>query len=85
VLAALGTRSWFSPEMMATAKWLSRYYMCSLAEAMRLFIPGKSSIKRHPVYENGKLVAYEIEERLKAKKCFGLYNYRRRENRPSKW
>lgn len=67
VLAALGTRSWFSPEMMATAKWLSRYYMCSLAEAMRLFIPGKSSIKRHPVYENGKLVAYEIEERLKAK------------------
>ncbi|MBR1590736.1 MAG: primosomal protein N' [Acidaminococcaceae bacterium] len=67
VIAALGTRSWFSREMLATAKWLSRYYMCSLAEAMRLFIPGKSSIKRQPMYKDGKLVAYEIEERLKAK------------------
>ena len=67
VIAALGTRSWFSREMLATAKWLSRYYMCSLAEAMRLFIPGKSSIKRQPVYKDGKLIAYEIEERLKAK------------------
>ena len=66
-LAALGTRSWFTEEMLATAKWLSRYYLCSLAEAMRLFIPGKSSIRRHPVYKEGKLAAYEIEERLKAK------------------
>ena len=67
VIAALGTRPWFSKEMMETAKWLGRYYMCSLAEAMRLFIPGKTSIKRKPVYLDGKLVAYEIEERLKAR------------------
>ena len=67
VTAALGTRPWFSDEMLITAKWLAKYYMCSLAEAMRLFIPGKTSIRRRPVYENGKLVAYEIEERLKAR------------------
>jgi len=67
VTAALGTRPWFSEEMLLTAKWLARYYMCSLAEAMRLFIPGKTSIRRRPVYENGKLVAYEIEEKLKAR------------------
>ena len=67
VIAALGIRPWFSKEMMETAKWLSRYYMCSLAESMRLFIPGKTSIKKKPVYRDGKLVAYEIEERLKAR------------------
>ena len=67
VTAALGVRPWFSEEMLLTAKWLARYYLCSLAEAMRLFIPGKSSIRRRPVYENGKLIAYEIEERLKAR------------------
>ena len=67
VTAVLGTRPWFSDEMLLTAKWLARYYMCSLAEAMRLFIPGKTSIRRRPVYENGKLIAYDIEERLKAR------------------
>ena len=67
VTAALDTRPWFSEEMLVTAKWLAGYYMCPLAEAMRLFIPGKTSIKRKPVFENGKLVAYEIEERLKAR------------------
>ena len=67
VTAALGTRPWFNEEMLLTAKWLSKYYLCSLAESMRLFIPGKSSIRRKPVYENGKLIAYDIEERLKAR------------------
>ncbi|MBR1511453.1 MAG: primosomal protein N' [Acidaminococcaceae bacterium] len=67
VLAALGTRPWFTEEMLHTARWLARYYMCSLAEAMRLFIPGKTSILRKAVYRDGKLMAYEIEERLKAR------------------
>ena len=65
VTATLDTRPWFSPEMLRTAGWLARYYMCSMAEAMRLFIPGKSSLKRRPVYLNGKLTAYELEARLK--------------------
>ena len=46
VTAALGTRPWFNEEMLLTAKWLSKYYLCSLAESMRLFIPGKSSIRQ---------------------------------------
>ena len=40
----LGTRPWFDPEMLETARWLSRYYLCSLAEALRLFIPGKRTV-----------------------------------------
>ena len=46
----LDTTPWFDADMLATAKWISAYYMCSLAEAMRLFIPGRSSIRRTPKY-----------------------------------
>ena len=67
VSAALGTRPWFNDEILLTAKWLAKYYLWSLAESMRLFIPGKTSIRRKPVYQDGKLIAYAVEERLKAK------------------
>ena len=67
VSAVLGTRPWFNDEMLQTAKWLAKYYLCSLAESMRLFIPGKTSIRRKPVYQGGKLIAYDVEERLKAR------------------
>ncbi len=68
VEAVLGDKPWFDDEMLATAKWLSEYYMCSLAEAMRLFVPGKTSIKRQAVKDaTGKLLYYRYEERLKEK------------------
>jgi len=68
VEAALGDRPWFDDEMLSTAKWLADYYMCSLAEAIRLFVPGKSSIKRQAVKDaSGKLLYYAYEERLKEK------------------
>ena len=35
VSAVLGTRPWFNDEMLQTAKWLAKYYLCSLAESMR--------------------------------------------------
>ncbi len=68
VEAALGSRCWFDGEMLDTASWLADYYMCSLAEAMRLFVPGKSSIRRRAVRdEKGRLLRYEYAERLKEK------------------
>jgi len=68
VEAALGDRPWFDDEMLSTAKWLADYYMCSLAEAMRLFVPGKTSIKRRAVKDaSGKLLYYAYDERLKEK------------------
>lgn len=45
VAQVVGKEPWFDSEMLATAQWLSEYYMCSLAEAMRLFVPGKTSFK----------------------------------------
>lgn len=75
VQAVIGTEPWFDDEMLEAACWLAEYYMCPLAEAMRLFIPGKSSIKRHAVYdENGRLLYYELENRLKEKMqyCYAI-------------
>ena len=68
VEAALGDKPWFDEEMLATAEWIAKYYMCSLAEAMRLFVPGKSSIKRRAVRDaQGRLLYYVYNERLKEK------------------
>lgn len=50
ILAMLDDEPWFDANMLKTAKWLSQYYLCSLAEAMRLFVPGKSGIKTQKVY-----------------------------------
>lgn len=75
IQAVIGTEPWFDGEMLEAARWLAEYYMCPLAEAMRLFIPGKSSIKRHAVYdENGRLLYYELENRLKEKMqyCYAI-------------
>lgn len=71
VEAALGDTPWFDKEMLATAKWMADYYMCSLAEAMRLFVPGKSSIKRRAVRDaQGRLLYYVYNERLQEKMCW---------------
>ena len=68
----IGTEPWFDSEMLETAQWLSRYYMCTLAEAMRLFIPGKGSMRRVPVEKDGKVVSYALEARLKEKFLTGF-------------
>ena len=68
VTAALGREPWFDKEMLATANWLASYYMCSLAEAMRLFVPGKSSIRRTVLRDSGgKIICENYAERLKEK------------------
>lgn len=37
----IDTEAWFTPQMYTTAKWMADFYLCSLGETMRLFIPGK--------------------------------------------
>lgn len=68
VKAVIGSEAWFDQEMLATSHWLAEYYMCTPAEAMRIFVPGKSSIRRKAVKdEKGKLLYYIYAERLKEK------------------
>lgn len=36
---------WFTEEMFETARWISRYYMCTFIEALRLFFIDKKGIR----------------------------------------
>lgn len=45
IVDVLDEDAWFSSDMIAMAKWVSEYYLCTLAEAMRLFIPGKGGVR----------------------------------------
>lgn len=46
----LDTEPWFTRGMYETARWMADFYLCSPGEAMRLFIPGKGSLKIRPVF-----------------------------------
>lgn len=50
ILSPIDDEVWFDENMLKTATWISDYYLCSLAEALRLFIPGKSGIKSQKIY-----------------------------------
>jgi len=51
ILAAVDQEAWFTPKMLQTASWLAGFYLCSFAESMRLFMPGKSGLKIKVVYK----------------------------------
>lgn len=50
IISVVDTQPWFSSHMLAVAAWMSDYYLCSPAEAMRLFIPGKAGLKTGTMY-----------------------------------
>ncbi|MBP2644710.1 MAG: primosomal protein [Firmicutes bacterium] len=52
IIELLDEECWFTVHMMAVAVWISEFYLCTLAEAMRLFIPGKSGIKSEVLYRS---------------------------------
>ena len=73
VQQVLGDEPWFDAEMLNTANWLAEYYMCSLAEAMRLFVPGRTSVKMrektvfaYTITESGRNALAEGNNRAKA-------------------
>lgn len=47
IQAVLDKKPWFTPEMLATAKRLSEYYLCSLSEALSLFTIDKKQLKSY--------------------------------------
>jgi primosomal protein N' (replication factor Y) len=46
IIEVLDEEPWFDDDMLKLANWISNYYMCTKAEALRLFIPGKSGLKK---------------------------------------
>jgi primosomal protein N' (replication factor Y) len=41
---------WFTDKMLKIARWMADFYLCSFAEAMRLFMPGKTGLQIKAVY-----------------------------------
>lgn len=50
VLALIDDYPWFTPEMLALARWISLYYFCTYIDALRLFLIDKKGIRTYPVY-----------------------------------
>lgn len=44
ILALLSTQTGFQEEIIATALWISQYYLCNLSEALRLFMIEKKGL-----------------------------------------
>ncbi|VBB07947.1 dead/deah box helicase [Lucifera butyrica] len=54
IIDILDEGPWFDQHMLTMARWISEHYLCSLAEAMRLFIPGKSGVKSKVLYRTAQ-------------------------------
>ena len=52
ILAPLEDYPWFTADMLALGFWISRYYMCTAIEALRLFLIDKKGIRT--------LVSYQV-------------------------
>ena len=51
ILAVLSDQVGFREEMIQTALWISQYYLCSLADALRLFMIEKKGISQRTCVE----------------------------------
>ena len=56
--------SWFTPEMIHSAKWLSNFYLCPLAQTMILFMPGKISRAIHKAHEKIYKLSSAVTEKF---------------------
>ncbi len=68
ICSAVDEEAWFTPPMIEASQWFSDFYLCSLAEAMRLFMPGKSGIKIRVCYVANEGKASEVS----ASELYGL-------------
>lgn len=50
IQGAVDTFRYFTPEMLKTAWWISSYYLCTLIDALRLFLIDKKGIKTKVYY-----------------------------------
>ena len=67
IISAVDEEAWFLPEMIETARWMADFYLCPLAGAMRLFMPGKSGLKiavEYEAVEGADLLHLTEEEKL---------------------
>ena len=62
IAAVLSAQNGFQEEMIQTALWISSYYLCNLAEALRLFMIEKKGITAEEYYVLGQTSPVTPEE-----------------------
>ncbi|BEU88120.1 primosomal protein N' [Selenomonas sp. TAMA-11512] len=50
ILSLVDDEPWFNERTLALADWMHDFYLCSRAETMRLFMPGKSGLRIEAAY-----------------------------------
>ncbi|MBR6013953.1 MAG: primosomal protein N' [Selenomonadaceae bacterium] len=66
IIDVFDDEAWFTEEMIKSAKFISDFYLCSMSEAMTLFMPGRNSRKIKKLFERIiKLAENFSEEDLK--------------------
>ncbi|HCB92455.1 MAG TPA: primosomal protein N' [Selenomonas sp.] len=81
IIGTVDDEAWFSPEMIALSMQASEFYLCSPAEIMRLFMPGKSGLKLFTSYAAD--AAKSDHTILQAKPYMQVYGYLLREGAKS--
>ncbi|MBR4904437.1 MAG: primosomal protein N' [Selenomonadaceae bacterium] len=67
IFEAIDEESWFTPEMMSAARWMSEFYLCPLSQTMALFMPGRK----------GKKIAARFEKIYKPARAFEEKNFKK--------
>ncbi len=80
VVDVVDAQPWFTEEMLLIAEQISRYYLCTLSEALQLFVVGTGGISNEYIYtltgEQGKNILSGLEENILVflqKKDFATY------------
>lgn len=88
IISVIDDDAWFNKNLIDACKEIADFYLCSLGEVMRLFMPGKSGIKISTLYEineeNEDNANKILTENLKEQLYFNIYNLLKTEGALSK-
>ena len=68
ILEVLDAEPWFTPTMLAEARWLADFYLCPLAQAMSLFVAGQSRKPIAAKFERVLKLSRDFDEKLFTRK-----------------
>lgn len=75
IISLVDDEPWFNDRTLALAAWMHDFYLCSRAEAMRLFMPGKTGLRIEVAYVVGALENAEESTLLTVDAYREIYKY----------
>ena len=68
ISSILDEEPWFTPTMLAEARWLADFYLCPLAVAMSLFMAGQNRKRITAKFERVLTLSHDFDEKLFTRK-----------------